>query len=256
MNQNHPLALISGGTSGIGLATAQRLVKDFRLGLLYAHNSERARAVESSFDNPERVKTFCIDVGLCDSVESGYAELVAYFGQAPQVLVNSAGIARFQQFFVQGKELDLAQSMMNINYFGSLRLIQKVLPTMYARRQGSIVNLSSVSGLGGNTGVIGYAESKAAVRCLTHNLAMEVAHRGVCINCVSPGRVATPMTEEFLQQFKKGSINFPLGRAITVEEVADTVKFLIDIGPALNGQNIILDGGTSLAKIQAEVKRG
>lgn len=246
------LALISGGTSGIGLATARRLAANYRVALVYARDSERAAAVESSFSGDAEVKTFRLEVGSDDSVAAGYAEIVAHFRDSPAVLINAAGVARFQRFFVQARSLELAQEMMNINYFGTLRLIEKVLPQMYARRQGCIVNLSSVSGLGGNLGVIGYAESKAAIRCLTQNLAMEVAHRGVAINCVSPGRVDTPMTGEFLAQFEKASINAPLGRPIEADEVARLIEFLVGMGPAINGQNLLIDGGTSLAKIQPQ----
>ncbi len=252
MLAERPLAVITGGTSGIGLATAQRLAPDYRLALIYARDQARALAAESSFPPGSQVKTFCVDVADDLSVDAGYAALVAHFGGSPGVLINSAGVARFQRFFVQSRNLDMAQEMMNINYFGSLRMIQKVLPQMYARRRGCIVNLASVSGHGGNAGVIGYAESKAAILCFTQNLAMEVAHRGISLNCVSPGRVDTRMTFELLRQFKKESINFPLGRALTADEVPQTIEFLVRIGPAINGQEIVIDGGTTVAKVQAQ----
>ena len=245
-----PLALISGGTSGIGLATARRLVCDHRLALLYARDGERAANLEREFGDPDRVKTFCLDVGCDEAVDAGYAALCQHFGEAPGVLVNSAGVARFQRFFVQGKDLSHAQEMMNVNYFGSMRLIRKVMPAMYSRRRGCIVNLGSVSGLGGSACVIGYAESKAALACLTRNLAIEVARRGLSVNCVSPGRVATPMTEELLGQFAPESINYPLGRAIQADEVARVIEMLVRIGPAVNGQELVVDGGTSVARLQ------
>lgn len=241
-----PLAVISGGTSGIGLATARRLAPDHRLALLYARDGDRAATVEKELG----AKAFCLDVGCDQAVEAGYTALCQHFGDQPAVLINSAGIARFQRFFVQGKSLDDAQAMMNINYFGSMRLIRQVLPGMYSRRRGCIVNLCSVSGLGGSAGVIGYAESKAALACLTRNLAMEVARRGISVNCVSPGRVATPMTEELLARFAPETINFPLGRAISPDEVAQVIEMLVRIGPAVNGQELVVDGGTSVARMQ------
>ncbi|MBX3169463.1 MAG: SDR family oxidoreductase [Candidatus Eremiobacteraeota bacterium] len=241
-----PLAVISGGTSGIGLAAARRLAGDHRLALLYARDSERAAMVEKELG----AKAFRLDVGCDQSVEAGFAALRQHFAELPAVLINSAGIARFQRFFVQGQDLSQAQEMMNVNYFGSMRLIQQVLPGMYARRRGCIINLCSVSGQGGNAGVIGYAESKAALACLTRNLAMEVARRGISVNCVSPGRVATPMTEELLAQFAPETINYPLGRAILPEEVARVIEMLVRIGPAVNGQELVVDGGTSVARLQ------
>lgn len=240
------LAVISGGTSGIGLATARRLVADHRLALLYARDSERAASIEKELP----AKTFRLDVGCDESVETGYQAICQHFGEAPAVLINSAGIARFQRFFVQGKSLDLAQEMMNVNYFGSMRLIRQALPAMYARRRGCIINLCSISGLGGSAGVIGYAESKAALACLTRNLAMEVARRGISVNCVSPGRVDTPMTGELLAQFAPETVNYPLGRAILPDEVARVIEMLVRIGPAITGQELVIDGGTSLARLQ------
>lgn len=242
-----PLALITGGTSGIGLATAHRLAADYQLALIYAHDEARSAAVEAETGH----KVWRIDVGCDQSVAAGYADLVSHFGASPEVLVNAAGIASFQRFFVQGRDLEPARAMMNVNYYGTLRMVAQVLPAMYSRRRGSIVNVSSASGLGGWAGVIGYAESKAAVRCFTQNLAMEVGHRGLAVNCVSPGRVATPMTAGFLDQFKPASVNPPLGRPLAPDEVAVAIEFLVRAGPAMNGQNLVVDGGTTLARIQA-----
>lgn len=250
---SRPLALIAGGTSGIGLAVARRLQRDYRLALLYASNHERARTAQAQLcDEGAEVVVKAIDVTRVDQVEAGYAQLLELLGEAPEVLINSAGIARFQTFFIQSRGLELLEEMMATNYLGAVRLVQKVLPSMYRRRRGSIVNLCSVSGLGGNVGVIGYGESKAALRCFTQNLAQEVAHRGISVNSVSPGRVATPMTEEFLQRFKPESINYPLGRCLTPDEVAQAVEFLVRLGPAVNGQDLVIDGGTSLARVRLE----
>lgn len=241
-------ALITGGTSGIGLATARRLAGKARLALIYSRDAERAQAAEEALPD---CRAFCVDVGDSASVAEGYARVVEHFGQPPQILVNSAGVARFQAFFVQGRGLELLEEMMNINYFGCLRVIEQVFPSMYRRKEGIIVNIASISALGGNQGVIGYAEAKAALICLTKNLAMEGAHRGISVNAVSPGRVQTPMTSEFLEQFRPASINAPLGRPLDPDEVARVVEFLISMGPAVNGQNWIVDGGTSLARPQA-----
>ena len=249
MNRETPLAIITGGTSGIGLATARKLAERYRLALVFSRDADRAQAIESDFGSPNRVKTFRIDVGSDESVNAGYPEIVAHFEAQPQVLVNSAGVAQAMQFFVQGRNLRSCVEQMNINFFGTLRMVQKALPGMYSRRQGSIINLSSICARGGYRGTIGYSESKAAIAKFTENLALEVGHRGVVVNCVSPGHVQTPMWGDALTGYDQKSINSPLGRPITAVEVADVIEFLVSYGPAINGQNITIDGGTSLEKL-------
>lgn len=246
------LAIVTGGTSGIGLATARRLARSFDLALLYSQDEARAQAVEAEFAG--RARCFRVDVASDAAVGRGYAALLEHYrSSAPAVLVNCAGIGRVMQFFVQSRSLDAAQELMNVNYFGTLRMVQKVLPGMYARKSGAIVNVSSVAASGGYRGYIGYAESKAAVECFTRNLASEVGHRGVSVNCVAPGLVETRQSEAFVQQARARSINAPLGRLLGADEVARVIELLVLGGPALNGEIVHIDGGNSLLRPQLEI---
>lgn len=250
MNEVLPLALISGGTSGIGLATARRLRGRYQLALLYQRNHERAaRAAEEL----AAARVYPLDLTSAEQVEAVYAQIKTDFQTTPEVLVNSAGKPGQNQYLLQGLDLQQCSDLMALHFFGSLRLIQKVLPGMYSRRRGSILNLSSISAQGGYKGMIGYAESKAAVETLTRNLALEVAHRGVAVNCVAPGLVASPMTEGHHQQYPANSVNAPLGRWIEADEIAAVIDFLIHAGPAVNGQVVTIDGASSLAKIQLKL---
>lgn len=249
-NEPLPLALISGGTSGIGLATARRLHGRYRLALLYGQNAERAAQAAAEL---EGARTYGLDLTRAEQVDTSYAQIEADFGVSPQVLVNSAGSRGRNRYMLQGLDLEDCARLMDLHFFGSLRLVQKVLPSMYARRRGSILNLSSVSAQGGYKGVVGYAESKAAVECFTRNLAMEVGHRGIAVNCVCPGLVASPMTQEFQADYPAASVNAPLGRWIEAEEVASVIDFLVHAGPAINGQIVTVDGASSLAKIQLKL---
>jgi 3-oxoacyl-[acyl-carrier protein] reductase len=248
------LAIITGGTSGIGLAAARRLAAHYRLALLYRGDENRAQAAAAELG--DRAHCFRIDVGSDEAVEGGYAAILQHFeSRGPVALINCAGLGRVMQFFVQSRRLDAAQELMNVNYFGTLRLVQKVLPGMYSRKAGAIVNVSSVAAQGGFRGYIGYAESKAAVECFTRNLAAEVGHRGISVNCVAPGLVETRETEAFVQQARPQSINEPLGRLISTDEVARIIEMLVLGGAALNGEVIRVDGGNSVARRQLTVAR-
>jgi len=245
-----PLAVIAGGTSGIGLATARRLQAAYRLALIYHQGHERARAAEAELG--KACKAFSIDLGSDSDVLRGYPEILQHFEGHPQVLINSAGIPGNSKFFLQGCSLKSCQEIMNVHYYGALRLIQRVLPGMYSRKQGTIINLSSVSAQGGYKAVVGYAEAKAALECFTQNLAVEVAHRGLSVACVAPGLVQTPMTAQHQSGLDPSSVNYPLGRWLEPSEVAEAIEFLIRMGPTINGQVLHLDGANSLIKVKLE----
>jgi len=242
-----PLALITGGTSGIGLAAALRLQDRYRLALTYARNSERAAAAEAQL-GPES-RAFAFDLGSDAEVQAGYLSLKNHFGAEPEVLINCAGVKGMQRFFLQGCTLEGCQELMNLHYFGTLRMVKQVLPGMYSRRRGAIINLSSVSACGGYRGLIGYSEAKAAVECFTKNLAVEVGHRGLTISCVRPALVETALTEEMVGRLDAASVNQPLGRWIQADEVAAAICFLLDSGAVVNGQIVTLDGANLVMKV-------
>ncbi len=242
-----PLALITGGTSGIGLATALRLGDRYRLALTYARDATRAAEAEARLGL--EAKAFAFDLGKDDQVQAGYLRMKDHFGAEPEVLINCAGVKGMQRFFLQGNTLEGCQQLMNLHYFGTLRMVKQVLPGMYARRRGSIVNLSSVSACGGYRGLIGYSEAKAAVECFTKNLAVEVCHRGVTISCVRPALVETALTEEMAANLDPASVNQPLGRWIQADEVAAAICFLLESGAVMNGQILTVDGANLVMKV-------
>jgi NAD(P)-dependent dehydrogenase (short-subunit alcohol dehydrogenase family) len=253
MTQVRPLAIVTGGTSGIGLATAVRLRERYSLALIFNNDRDRAQAAEALLG--QHAKAFSIDLARDDAVQAGYPEILAHFGLQPDVLVNCAGIKGLSKFLLQGLSLKDCQEVMNVHYFGTLRMVKMVLPGMYSRRRGSIVNLSSVSARGGYRGVIGYAEAKAAVECFTQNLAVEVSHRGLSVCCACPGLVDTPLTAQLGEQLEPTSVNLPLGRWLEASEIAEAIDFLIGMGAVVNGQILTLDGAGSLAKIQLQPER-
>lgn len=246
-----PWALISGGTSGIGLATAKLLRDDFRLVLTYCSDHARAQQVQSDFGGDALVQR--LDVSQDESVCQGLEDILGKMACAPAVLVNCAGVSKTGRFLVQSSDLSLIKQQFEVNFFGTVRMCQVIVKKMYAARQGVIVNLGSATALGGNLGVIGYAESKAAVVNFTTNLGMEVAPRGLRVHCVSPGRVDTPLIEDLVRQCTPQSLNPPLGRFIAAEEVAQVIHFLIHHGQAQNGHNLVLDGGSAWQRSQPKL---
>ncbi len=249
-----PLAIITGGTSGIGLATARRLLESHRLTLIYARDHQRARTVEAELrQQGGQVRCISMDLSLDEAVREGYSDVVE--GLVPEVLVHCAGTSisaetGSNRYFLQGLDLSLCQRVMNVNFFGAMRLLQQALPSMYARRRGNIILLSSIAAQGGYKGMVGYAESKAALECLVRNLAMEVGHRGLTVNALAPGLAETALTRAHAEQFASRDLNAPLGRWIRPEEVAEAVAFLLKMGPVINGQCLVIDGGGSTLRSQ------
>jgi len=232
------VAIITGGSRGIGRAIAEELARaGARVVVNYHRNAEAAQevalgtggiAVQADVSTTEGCNTV-----LASAEEMGPVD----------ILVNNAGITR-DGLVLRMTDADW-EDVMRINAGGCFRMSRAVMESMVRRRQGVIVNLTSVSGLRGNSGQANYSASKAAIIGMTRSMAKEVAKRKIRINCVAPGFIETDMTktlpEMVITEAKK---RIPMRRIGQPEDIAPLVRFLC--GPHatyITGQVFVVDGG-------------
>jgi NAD(P)-dependent dehydrogenase (short-subunit alcohol dehydrogenase family) len=236
-------ALVSGASRGIGAAIARALDGAGARVALVARSAGDLADVASTLANDP--VTLVADLGTPDGPSAAADEAIAAFGGRVDVLVNNAAVAiRKPSEELTGEEI---QRVLDVNVRGVLLLTVAVLPAMLAAGSGSIVSLSSISGVRGTPRRAVYATSKAAIDGMTRALAMEYGPRGIRANAVAPGVVPTALWVENLA--KPGVTDavlatIPIRRLTEAEEIADVVTFLAsDASRAITGETISADGG-------------
>jgi 2-hydroxycyclohexanecarboxyl-CoA dehydrogenase len=241
-------ALVTGGASGIGAATARRLAAEgARVGVVDL-NEDGARAVAGEIEG----FGCAVDVADAASVRNGVAEVVAELGEI-DVLVNNAGTDRFS-YFIHSDE-QLWDFVLGVNLRGVLAVTHAVLPGMQERRRGAIVNVASEAGRVGSQGSVVYSAAKAGVIGFTKAIAREAARYRVRCNAVAPGPIETPllnaapaMLGELGERLKKAMVDSTaLGRSGEPDEVAAAIVFLAgDDASYVTGQTLGVSGGLSM----------
>jgi 3-oxoacyl-[acyl-carrier protein] reductase len=244
-------ALVTGGTSGIGLGCAEALAKDFDLALSYASNDERAEQAKEKIQaaHPEtRVRVFKKNLVGHESAKELFTEVLAEYGKAPAVLINSAGRLRDGLFL--GSDFKVHEEMIFEHLVSSMALCHLAIKDMYREKFGRIINLSSVSARYYKRGQVNYATVKSAIEGFSKCLALEVAHRGVTVNVLAPGLIETSMTAEMIRTLKENKLlrgKIPVGRAGSVDEIGALAAFLCsEKGAYMTGTVLTVDGGRSL----------
>lgn len=245
------LALITGGTSGIGLAAAIALADKCDLALGYAGNHEKAEKALAHFsESGSRVDIFCRNLNGYISAKELYESVVSRFGRQPEILVSSAGRLKDGMFFQT--DFTFHEKLIQEHLLATMALCHIALKPMYGKRFGRIVNLSSISGFYAKRGQVNYAAAKAGIIGFTRTLALEVAHRGITVNAVAPGLIRTPMTTGIVNYLENASSreiskHIPAGFIGEPEDVGPLVAFLCsDAARYITGAVIPVDGGRSL----------
>jgi len=239
------IALVTGGASGIGAATARRLAAEGARVVVADLNEAGARSVASEIDGI----AVRMDVTDVESVHAGVAEA----GDV-DVLVNNAGTDRFS-FFVNTDE-ELWDFVLAVNLRGTIAVTHAVLDGMQKRGRGAIVNVASEAGRVGSQGSVVYSAAKGGVIAFTRAVARESSRFGVRVNAVAPGPIDTPLLNaapeqlgEIGERLKAGMIAATSMRRIgQPEEVAAAIAFLAsDDASFVTGQTINVSGGLSMA---------
>ncbi|WP_411107405.1 3-oxoacyl-[acyl-carrier-protein] reductase [Streptomyces sp. cmx-4-9] len=240
-------ALISGGSRGIGRATALRLAQDgFHVGFCYRSDEQAAKELAQEISELG-VKALAVraDVSDGDSVRRFVAETEDGLGPI-DVAVTSAGITKDNALLMM-PDADW-QEVVDVNLTGVFHVCRSVIFEMMKRKSGSLVNISSVAGVYGNATQTNYAASKAGIIGFSRSLAKEVGRYGIRANAVAPGFIETDMTADLSDKVKKQALqSIPLRRLGRAEEVADLVSFLAsDRASYITGAVLQIDGGIIL----------
>ena len=234
-----PVALVTGGGTGIGAACCRRLAAEgFRVGVHYRSSEDKARAVAASLPDAFAIRA---DLSVPEEIDGLVAELKDAAGRV-DVLVNNAGFnVNAPMLAMKLDDYDAIAAMSRGAWYLTKGILRRF---MLRKKSGRIINISSVVGHTGNPGQIPYTMVKAGLDAFAKSLAQELAGRDILVNSVAPGFIDTEMTEELPAEVKAAILTrIPQQRMGTADEVADVVAFLATRGSYVNGCVIHVNGG-------------
>ncbi|MBW5396304.1 3-oxoacyl-[acyl-carrier-protein] reductase [Brachyspira pilosicoli] len=247
LNLKNKIALVTGGSRGIGKKIAEALANEGANVVVTATNINKAQEVANELKSKYDVESLALvhDVKSSESCKEVVAKTIEKFGSI-DVLVNNAGITR--DMLVIQMDDNAWNDVIDTNLSGAFYTSREAAKSMLRARKGKIINISSVIGKMGNAGQVNYAAAKAGIIGITKSMAKEFAPRGICVNAIAPGFIQTDMTDVLAEDAVKKIMDItPLKKLGNAEDVANIVVFLAsDLSNYITGEVIAVDGGMSM----------
>jgi 3-oxoacyl-[acyl-carrier protein] reductase len=238
------IALITGGTRGLGRAIAEKLAEEKVKVVVTGTNEDRAKQAANEISLAYNIETLGLkhDVSSEESTKEVVKCIIDKFKRI-DILVNNAGITSDGIMMMMKKEN--WDKVLNINLTGAFNCTKFVSKHMLKRKSGSIVNITSVVGITGNVGQANYSASKAGLIGFTKTVARELADRGITVNAIAPGYISTDMTSTLSDKISQEILSkIPMKTYGSPESVANAVLFLVsNMSQYITGQVINVDGG-------------
>lgn len=242
------VAIVTGGSRGIGEATALKLAENgAHIAFTYVSSDEKANALEAKIQSlGVKAKAYKSNAGVFEECEAMVNDVIKEFGTI-DICVNNAGISKDNLLLRMTPEQ--WNDVINTNLGSVYNMTKQVIKPMMKARKGSIINMSSIIGIKGNAGQSSYAASKAGIIGFTKSIAAELGSRNIRCNAIAPGFVETDMTH-YLKEgdaAKSFQEKIPLGRFGSVEEIANVTLFLAsEMSSYVTGQVISTCGGLNM----------
>jgi len=239
------VAVVTGGTGGIGTAICREFAKDYQVVACYFKNGRHEEA--KRWQEEQKAEGYDIDIVYGDvrkfaDCEKIIASVQERFGRL-DVLINNAGVTRDSTLKKMTEEQ--WHEVIQANLHSAFNMTRQALPVMLEQSYGRIISISSINGRKGQFGQCNYAATKSALYGFTKSLAQEVASKGITVNTISPGYIATSMVSEMKQEVLDQIIaGIPVGRLGKPEEIAKAVAFIASPEAAfMTGANLDMNGG-------------
>ncbi len=242
MKLENKVAIVTGGSAGIGKAIAKKYLEEGAVVGICSTNPDKLENARKELEKYGTVRSFIVHIGNKQESEAMVNAMIKEFGHI-DVLVNNAGITKDAQFYkmTDDKWEDVIATNLNGNYY----MTKAVLPSMMEQNYGKIIHITSVSAFNGNFGQTNYAASKAGIIGMTRVQGKELGKYNITVNAIAPGSILTDMYNAVPEDIREAKLKkIPLRRYGEAEEVAKLALFLgTDDSSYITSQTIVIDGG-------------